>query len=151
MKCASFDIVFQEVPGEVTLALNLTQCPCHCKGCHSQHLSEDIGEVVTAEWLKALIDGYSMVTCVGFMGGDAYPSEVDSMAQVVREWGYKVAWYSGRNEVSKEVDIAHFDYIKVGPYKEELGGLKSPATNQRFYKIEDGEMVDKTCLFTQRH
>ena len=27
------------------------------------------------------------------------------------------------------------DYIKVGPYKEELGGLDSPNTNQRFYKI----------------
>ena len=27
----------------------------------------------------------------------------------------------------------HFDYIKIGPYKKELGGLDNPNTNQRMY------------------
>jgi anaerobic ribonucleoside-triphosphate reductase activating protein len=34
------------------------------------------------------------------------------------------------------------DYIKLGPYIEALGGLKSPDTNQALYKIgPDGEMT----------
>ena len=65
MKVASYDIVFQEIPEEVTLALNISQCPCHCQGCHSPHLAEDIGEQLTTELLQNLLDRYrSAVTCV---------------------------------------------------------------------------------------
>ena len=86
MKVASFDIVFQEIPGEVTLALNLSNCPCHCPGCHSQHLAEDIGEQVTEELLDGLLARYgSMITCVAFMGGDADPVGVNQLAQYVHE------------------------------------------------------------------
>jgi anaerobic ribonucleoside-triphosphate reductase activating protein len=77
LKVASFDIVFQEIPGEVTLALNLANCPCHCPGCHSQHLAEDIGEELNESLMDGLIGRYgSMITCVAFMGGDAEPEEV---------------------------------------------------------------------------
>ena len=34
-------VVFEEIPNEITLAINITNCPCHCKGCHSQFLWED--------------------------------------------------------------------------------------------------------------
>ena len=37
--------------------------------------------------------------------------------------------------------------IKLGPYIEELGPLNSKTTNQRFYKIEEGKLVDITNLF----
>ena len=33
------------------------------------------------------------------------------------------------------IDLAHFDYIKTGPYVASLGGLKSPTTNQRLYRV----------------
>ncbi|SHF88735.1 hypothetical protein SAMN05444364_11530 [Prevotella scopos JCM 17725] len=32
------DIVFQEFPDEVTLAINISGCPCRCPACHSQFL-----------------------------------------------------------------------------------------------------------------
>ena len=33
------------------------------------------------------------------------------------------------------------NYIKLGPYIEALGGLKSPDTNQRLFKVsEEGEL-----------
>ena len=44
LRLASFDVVFQEIPGEVTLALNLSGCPNRCAGCHSPHLWEEVGE-----------------------------------------------------------------------------------------------------------
>jgi hypothetical protein len=44
--------------------------------------------------------------------------------------------------------LKKLNYIKVGAYKEELGALSSPTTNQRFYVLKDGEIVeDKTSWF----
>ena len=40
-----------------------------------------------------------------------------------------------------------FDYIKLGPYIESLGGLKSPTTNQRLYKREGDCWKDITATF----
>ena len=35
--------------------------------------------------------------------------------------------------------LALLDYLKLGPYDERFGGLDSPTTNQRFYRIERGK------------
>ena len=34
LKYVNTGIVFQEIPDEVTLAINISGCPCHCPGCH---------------------------------------------------------------------------------------------------------------------
>ncbi len=148
LKVASFDIVFQEIPGEVTLALNLSNCPCHCPGCHSQHLAQDIGEPLNEELMDGLIARYgSMITCVAFMGGDADPEDVAKWAHYVRP--LKTAWYSGRMNMPQ--DEKAFDYVKLGPYIESLGGLKSPDTNQRFYKREEDTWNDITSVFQKNN
>ena len=151
LKVASFDVVFQEIPGEVTLALNLSNCPCHCPGCHSPHLAEDIGEELTESLMNGFLDRYgSMITCVCFMGGDAEPEEVVRWAEYIKgiggqESGIKTAWYSGRMNMPSVT--GPFDYIKIGPYTESLGGLKSPTTNQRIYKRVGDEWQDITAAF----
>ena len=148
LKVASFDIVFQEIPGEVTLALNLANCPCHCPGCHSQHLAEDIGEELNESLMDGLIGRYgSMITCVAFMGGDAEPEEVARWANYVRP--LKTAWYSGR--MNMPTDEKAFNYVKLGPYIESLGGLKSEKTNQRLYKREDDTWIDITSVFWKKN
>ena len=43
LKYVNYDIVFQEFPDEVTLAINLSLCPVCCPGCHSQFLQTDVG------------------------------------------------------------------------------------------------------------
>ena len=150
LKVASFDIVFQEIPGEVTLALNLSNCPCHCPGCHSQHLAQDIGEPLNEELMDGLIARYgAMITCVAFMGGDAAPDEVAHWAAYVTERDLKTAWYSGRTSYPKNPRT--LDYLKLGPYIESLGGLKSPDTNQRFYKREDDNWIDLTSVFQKNN
>lgn len=58
LKYVSYDIVFQEIPDEVTLAINLSRCPNRCPGCHSPHLRDDIGDELSAERLAVLIDEY---------------------------------------------------------------------------------------------
>ncbi|MDR1681628.1 MAG: 4Fe-4S cluster-binding domain-containing protein [Prevotellaceae bacterium] len=144
LRYISYDIVFREIPGEVTLALNLTGCPYRCRGCHSPHLRDDTGEALTGEALAALLCAYGdAVTCVCFMGGDGAPADVVRLAALVRRAHKKTAWYSG-SPVLFDGAPAVFDYIKIGAYIEALGGLDSPTTNQRLYRIENGEMRDIT-------
>ena len=153
LKYVDAKVVFAEVPDEVTLAINISNCPCQCKGCHSSYLAQDIGEPLDLQHLTNLIDSNKGITCVGLMGGDANPSEVDDVAQDIKEYypELKVGWYSGRQELSNSIDLFNFDYIKLGPYKEEFGPLNSRTTNQRFYKVSDGELVDITSRFYDRN
>ena len=149
LKYVDTKVVFAEVPDEITLAINISGCPCNCKGCHSSYLAEDIGEPLDLQRLTNLIDSNKGITCVGLMGGDANPSEVDDIAQDIKEYypELKVGWYSGRQELSKDIELSNFDYIKLGPYIEEFGPLNSKTTNQRFYKVNGKELVDITSRF----
>ena len=56
LKFVDTKVVFQEIPDEVTLAINISNCPCHCEDCHSSYLAEDIGETLTTDKLKKIID-----------------------------------------------------------------------------------------------
>ena len=153
LKYVDTKVVFAEIPDEVTLAINISNCPCQCKGCHSSYLAQDIGEPLDLQHLTNLIDSNKGITCVCIMGGDANPSEVDDIAQDIKEYypELKVGWYSGRQELSKDIELSNFDFIKLGPYKEEFGPLNSRTTNQRFYKVSDGELVDITSRFYDRN
>ena len=128
----NFDIVFAEIPGETTLAINIANCPNRCPGCHSPHLQADAGHVLDAPELRALLERYGRsVTCVCFMGGDA--------------------WYSGRQELPEGFAPQVFDYIKLGGWVESLGPLTSPTTNQRLYRIGPaGAMEDITEQFRHK-
>lgn len=129
---------FAEIPDEITLAINISNCPCHCINCHSSYLADDIGEPLDLQHLTNLIDSNRGITCVCIMGGDANPSEVNDIAQNIKEYypKLKVGWYSGRQELSKDIDLENFDFIKLGPYIEELGPLNSKTTNQVLLEIE---------------
>ena len=138
LKYVDAKVVFAEVPDEITLAINISNCPCHCKNCHSSYLAEDIGKPLDLQHLTNLIDNNKGITCVCIMGGDANPSEVDDIAQDIKEYypELKVGWYSGRQELSKDIDLENFDFVKLGPYIEELGPLNSKTTNQVLLEIE---------------
>lgn len=130
-------VVFNEIPDEVTLAIEITNCQGLCEGCHSPWLREDIGEELTVEKLNELIDQNKGITCVCFMGEGKDYETLKQLAYSISlrsDYPYKVALYSGRNEVEKDFD-EYFDYIKVGPYIPKYGPLNRETTNQRLYKI----------------
>jgi anaerobic ribonucleoside-triphosphate reductase activating protein len=127
-------IVFKEVPNEISLAINITNCPLHCKGCHSPWLWDDVGEELTEEILLNLTKQSQGISCILFLGGDNSYSDVRKFAKFVKSLGLKFAWYSGRNIIPVS-DLKYFDYIKIGQYEEALGGLDKITTNQRFFNF----------------
>lgn len=152
LKFANYDIVFQEFPDEVTLAVNLSGCPCQCAGCHSQYLWADAGEPLTLERLLELADHYGVgITCVGLMGGDADPSEVLRLLHALRQARprLRTGWYSGRQMLPEGFDPDKApDYVKLGPWRAELGPLSSPTTNQLMLHYKpDGTCEDITHRF----
>lgn len=154
LKYLNTQVTFAEVPDEITLCINITGCKNGCKNCHSSYLAQDIGERLSFRSLHELIiEKNKGISCVAFMGGDSDPSRINTLASFLRAHHYpvKIAWYSGRQELSNSIDLSNFDYIKLGPYKEEFGPLNSRTTNQRFYKVSDGELVDITSRFYDRN
>lgn len=153
LKYVDTKVTFSEVPDEISLCINITGCKIGCKNCHSSYLAEDIGEPLDLQHLTNLIDSNKGISCVCIMGGDANSSEVDDIAQDIKEYypKLKVAWYSGKQELSKDINLEFFDFIKLGPYIEELGPLNNRTTNQRFYKVSNGELVDITSRFYDRN
>ncbi len=151
LKYVNTGVVFQEIPDEVTLAINISNCPCRCPGCHSSYLWQNVGTPLTAMELDNLIRQYEAeITCVAFMGGDSEPEYINNLARFIhREHPeLKVAWYSGRQRVATQVKRTDFDYIKLGPYIAHLGCLKERSTNQRLYKRVVGDnFTDITHLF----
>ena len=154
LKYHNFDIAFQEIPDETTLAVNITGCPYKCPGCHSPHLREDTGEPLTQEALLSILERYGDgITCICLMGGDARPLEVQELAGWIRRsLHYRSAWYSGAEALPEGIDPRNFDYSKIGPYIESAGGLKSATTNQRLYRVgEDGSLNDITFKFQRQN
>jgi anaerobic ribonucleoside-triphosphate reductase activating protein len=94
LKYVDARVVFQEIPDEITLAINISNCPCHCKGCHSQYLAEDIGKPLI-EYPQGFSDDYIIhldelitdgISCIAFMGGDSDPHLVNVLASFVKDY-----------------------------------------------------------------
>lgn len=149
LKYVDTKIVFQEIPDEITLAINISNCPCGCKGCHSSYLAQDIGTELTFNEVRKLIKKNSGISCIALMGGDAEPYKVNTLASFITSHynSIKIAWYSGRQELSRDINLEYFDYIKLGPYMEEFGPLNSRTTNQRMYRVCSGKLEDITSKF----
>ena len=123
LKYVDYDIVFQEIPDEVSLAINISQCPNRCSGCHSMHLMENIGEDLSTDILYRIIDKYKdSITCVCFMGGDKSQPEIEKLANAVKtNYNLTVGCYSGKEVLPKQLYL--FDYVKLGRYFAALCGL----------------------------
>lgn len=128
-------VVFSEIPDEIVLAINISNCPHHCKGCHSPYLQQDIGDELTPEILDELIKKNEGITCVCFMGEGNDLDGIFNLAKTVSKNNLKVGIYSGSKEISDKF-WATFNYIKLGGYKEEFGPLNKETTNQRMYKYD---------------
>ena len=148
MKYVDVTEVFAEIPDEITLAISISGCPIHCPGCHSQYLWADVGEPLTIEALSEMLKSHIGITCLCLMGGDQDPAEINGLARWIKENSkVRTAWYSGRSELPSEIEVTHFDYLKIGPYDAKCGPLNIKTTNQRLYRVEQGRLTDITPRF----
>lgn len=144
-------ICFQEIPNEISLGYSITGCPNKCKGCHSPELRADIGSPLLADLEYDILKNKDAISCVLFLGGDSHKqiSTLVRCAEICKKYNLKTALYSGKNTLDTTL-FQYFDYIKIGEYIEELGGLKSPKTNQRLYKKNKNKYEDITHLFWRK-
>lgn len=155
LKYVNHDIVFQEFPDEVTLAINLSLCPCACPGCHSTYLWGDVGEELTLDRLLVLVGQYDrVITCVGLMGGDNDPEAVlDLLEDLRKQYPHlRTGWYSGREALPSSFDpLRAPHYVKIGPWRKDLGPLSAPTTNQRMLRFApDGTSEEITERFQKK-
>ena len=129
--------LFAEVPGEITLGISISGCMIQCKGCHSRELWEDKGEPLDVETLCGLLNQHNGITCLCLFGGE---HDIDALTELFMyaHKRVKTAWYCGLDIIPKDkIGIKqHLDYLKLGHFDIELGGLDSPTTNQRLYKLD---------------
>jgi len=136
------NITFEEIPDEVTLCINISNCQNNCKGCHSPHLKQNIGSLLDFRTLDGLLSKNSGITCLCFMGeGNDLKTLKETIVYLNDKYpDLKLALYSGREDVEDEF-YQLLDYLKIGPYVERYGPLNKETTNQRMYKLEGNDLI----------
>ncbi|WXB47804.1 anaerobic ribonucleotide reductase small subunit [Vibrio phage VB_VaC_TDDLMA] len=132
-----------EVPGEISLALSISGCDLGCKGCHSTETwNPNFGTELDEREMKRLLKKHKFCTCVVFYGGEWDIDNLQKMITMCHFYNKKVCLYTGRdlNYFSSDF-LQSLDYIKVGKYIKELGGLQSRQTNQKFYDLYNNKEV----------
>ncbi|ULJ61433.1 anaerobic ribonucleoside-triphosphate reductase activating protein [Wielerella bovis] len=142
-------IVWQEVPNEVSLAFLISGCPLRCAGCHSaDSWKANRGEILSVDYLRTRLQMYrNLLTCVLFLGGEWQPETLLALLNVARdEFGLKTCLYTGleRDELPPML-LPKLTFLKTGRWVAALGGLDNPNTNQRFIDLRTDE--DWTHLF----
>ena len=137
---SNYQITTQDVLDEIALAISISGCPLHCPGCHSSFTwNPTFGEKLTNELLQTLIDKNPHISCVLFYGGEWRIDRLIELIDVVKSNNLKVCLYTGL--MLEEIKNTHrhllhkLDYLKVGRWITEKGGLNKKTTNQKFYKI----------------
>jgi len=145
MRYSDLQIVFQEIPNEISLAIHVTGCPLKCFGCHSSiYWNPDVGQDLTIDHLCELLDRYQKyITCVLFLGGEWDADYLLKLLKTVSDKSLKTALYTGLDikDISSAL-MTNLNYLKYGPYKANLGGLSSPTTNQNIINVKSGENLN---------
>lgn len=145
----STGITMNEVPDKVAYFIELGACTQRCKGCHSKELWEEVKEptsldVLLADADEAIDKGANAIVLMGGTCNGLSTEELFTILQALSEIA-PTCLYSGSDDEKLNRFFAaetSITWIKTGSYKEELGGLSSPTTNQRFYRKEY-ELVSK--------
>ena len=152
LRFTSEQVVWQEVPHEVSLAFLISGCPLRCEGCHSaDSWKSGLGEVLTVEYLQGRLKRYQgLISCVLFMGGEWQAAELARLLAAVKTAGLKTCLYTGLEgeELAALSDglLPQLDYLKTGRWQAERGGLDNPHTNQRLIDLNTGQVLNHLFL-----
>ena len=145
LKFYSKQVVFQEVPNEISISFSIAGCPLKCPGCSWKTAVSSMLEKQLPDeyYYKALEEYKNLASCVLFYGGEWDKQDLIHKLQIAKSMNYKTCLYTGLTfeKVDKEI-IDNLDYIKVGPYIAALGGLDSPKTNQKLINLKTNEIMN---------
>ena len=138
-----FQVVLQEVPGEISLCFSIYGCKLQCKGCHSSHLwKEENGKILLVHTYLETLNKYAdYATCVLFMGGEWHQKELVELLKIAKHKKYKTCLYTGEDSVPKDI-TQELTFLKTGKWIQELGGLESETTNQCFTEISKNKNLN---------
>jgi len=139
-------IVVEEVPNEISLALSISGCPLRCFDCHSKETyPNDFGTPLTPIKMQSLIKENKHISCVLFYGGEWQTEYLILLIDIVKSFQLKVCLYTGKEleDIPKDI-LQRLNYIKVGAYNKELGNLTSKTTNQKFINLDTKEDITNT-------
>ena len=144
-----FQVVFQEVPGEISLCFSISGCSLRCSGCHSPLLwKEGIGKELTDAVFSEIVNRYKgFASCVLFMGGEWHLKKLVKNLKLARVEGYKTCLYTGEEEINSEI-LEQLDWIKTGRWEKSLGGLDSIITNQKFKEVKTNRILNHLFINT---
>lgn len=146
----STGITLNEVPDKVAFFIELGSCTQRCKGCHSKELWEEVKEPTSLDALlkeaeEAIDKGANAIVLMGGTCNGLNIKELSTILQALSDIA-PTCLYSGSDNQKLNrffAENTNITWIKTGSYKEELGGLSSPTTNQRFYRKEYEEIFKK--------
>lgn len=161
------DITFNELPDKMAYAIELGACKRHCVGCHSPELQEEDAPLtslldILEEAQDAIDAGANAIVVMGGTNNKHITEE--SLIALLQDLSdiAPVGIYSGSEDEERDKMIAlegHCTWLKTGPYMDTLGGLESPRTNQRFYRITTTYRLDaqdnlvdvRPCFLDETH
>lgn len=127
-------VVLQEVPDELSLAISISGCNLGCNGCHSSETwDKSYGSELTDIILRNLLTKHKYISCLLIYDGMHNVDRLIELLAIAKSFNLKTAMYTGLEHLEPEL-LAMLDYYKLGKYNKNLGGLSSPSTNQKLYK-----------------
>lgn len=150
-------VTLQEIPGAISVFFELGNCKRKCKGCHSPLLQAPLAKVhwTTLEEMVYYTEQEKRrgATAIVLMGGTTNGVDPVDLKKIIERLSeiLPVGIYSGAAVSSIATkflkSIPSLSWLKAGEYREELGGLNSTTTNQRFYKRTSDGWSDITAVF----
>ena len=153
---ASTGITFSEIPDRITYFIELGNCTQHCAGCHSSYLADTVISPSDLAGVERMAEraAESGADAIALMGGTTNGISDDDLITILSTLSciLPVCLYSGSDDEERDKTIAReggVTWLKTGSYQEERGGLSSPTTNQRFYKLTARFVVDNKGTLIQ--
>lgn len=140
-----------EVPEHNSICIYISGCCNHCKNCHYPMLQKtNFGDELLGNFKKIVQLYENQATCICFLGegkNTAYEhEEFYQMIRIAKKYNLKTCLYCGRDiEVEEWMKI--FDFVKLGSYQEDCGGLNDKTTNQKFLEKTKNEYINITYKF----
>lgn len=150
MNIFDYSVTFAELRDQVNLTFFVSGCPYNCNGC-SWKGTDKVPFFLSKDEFKSIIEKYvNKCTAIVFLGGEWY-SDFKDYIDIAKEKGFKTCLYTGVNTFNDfEQNFnnlkENLDYLKVGRWIKDLGGLNTKNTNQKLYKLNNGK-IEKEIYF----